>query len=46
MPLINPTPDFSSVAGVRLSLSYSSINHAKAKEKLKLKRVRYTTFIE
>ena len=46
MPLINPTPDFSSVAGVRLSLSYSSINHAKTKEKLKLKRDRYTTFIE
>ena len=43
MPLINPTPDLSNVAGVRLSLSYSSINHAKAKEKLKLKSYRYTT---
>ena len=28
MPLINPTPDFSNVAGVRLTLSYYSTNHA------------------
>ena len=28
MPLIKPTPDFSNVAGVRLSLSYYSTSHA------------------
>ena len=28
MPLINPTPDFSNVAGVILWLSYWSTNHA------------------
>ena len=29
MPLFNPTPDFSNVAGVILSLSYWSTNHAR-----------------
>ena len=34
MPLINPTPDFSNVAGIRLSLNYFLTNHADEKSKL------------